>query len=303
MAQVEKYTAKAAIAIIAHCERTGGSHSNENIDPERTHLNYSLWPTDNPDKLKLSDSGVPGQSSARYAYRRLRDRLSQVSYLKRDDVNVLCDWCLHLGVDVPDEPEAKRKFFTAAVKQLAKKYGARNVLYAWVHEDEGGAHLHFGFVPVIKKALTLRKNASATKKAEYEKAVEEGKTETERVDANGLINKRHLQMWHGWFRKAMTEELGYDPGVHTGVTQALGGNMSVEQLKMTDEDWRKKRNAKVAAFHEKRRAEAAGKKASLDTIIAMSNPDKQKPQAAPEGKRRTLEDIIKGAAGRSGQRN
>lgn len=305
MAQIEKYTLQQAKAIIAHAERTGATHSNENIDPRRTKDNYSLWPPGHPDQLVL-DTGIEGQSSGRYAYQRLKKRLSEVSYLQRDDVNVLCSWCLHLGVDVPPGYESKRAFFEAAVRVMSHLYGEKNVLYAWVHEDEDGSHLHFGFVPVVRKPLKLRKNASEETRAEYEAAVAAGQTMIERVDANALITRKHLQGWHGWMTKQLVDILGYDPAMHTGVTQFLGGNATVPQLKKTGPHWRERRNAQVAAFHERRRALATGKKAGLDAQISVADPNRQRAQAAPgqeQGKKKSLSDMMKDAGSRSGSKN
>lgn len=303
MAQIEKYNLQQAKAIIAHVERTGARHGNESIDPARTKDNYALWPWGNPDRLIL-DTEIEGQSSARYAFQRLKKRLSEVHCLQRDDVNVLCDWCLHLGVDVPPGYASRRQFYEAAVRVMARMYGAENVIYAWVHEDETGSHLHFGFVPVVKKPLTLRKNASAATKAAYEEAVAAGNTVIEKVDANALINRRHLTGWHGFMTKQLTQILGYDPAMHTGVTQFLGGNATVPQLKKTGPNWRKKRNAQVAAFHEHRRAAAAGKKAGLDAQISVADPNRQRAQAAPgqtdRKEKPSLNDQIKGAGSRSG---
>lgn len=303
MAQIEKYNLQQAKAIIAHVERTGATHSNESIDPARTKDNFSLWPPRSPDQLIL-DTGVEGQSSGRYAFARLKKRLSEVSCLQRDDVNVLCDWCLHLGVDVPPGYQSKRDFYTAAVRVMAGIYGPQNVIYAWVHEDETGSHLHFGFVPVVRKELKIRKNASAAKRAEYEAAVAAGQTVVERVDANALINRRHLQGWHGFMTKKLVEILGYNPGMHTGITQYLGGNATVPQLKKTGPNWRKKRNAQVAAFHETRRAAAEGRKSGLDARISVADPNRQQAQAAPgqtEKKQSGLDALIKGAQDRGGR--
>lgn len=305
MAQIEKYNLQQAKAIIAHVERTGATHSNESIDPERTKDNFSLWPPREPDRLIL-DTGLQGQSSGRYAFARLKKRLDEVSCLQRDDVNVLCDWCLHLGVDVPPGYKSKRDFYEAAVRVMAGLYGPKNVVYAWVHEDETGSHLHFGFVPVVRKELKLRKNASPAKQAEYEAAVAAGQTMVERVDANALINRRHLQSWHGWMTRKMVEILGYNPGIHTGVTKFLGGNATVPQLKKTGPNWRKKRNAQVAAFHENRRAAMTGQKAGLAAKIAVADPNRQQAQATPgqtEKRKQSLTDKMNDAKSRSGGRS
>lgn len=302
MAQIEKYTLHQAKAIIAHVERTGATHSNKSINPELTSLNYNLWPPADPDKLIL-DTDTPGQSSGHYAWRRLQNRLSEVSRLDRDDVNVMCDWCIHLGPDVPPSYESYEDFFKACVRYICRLYGAENVVFAAVHMDEETPHIHIGFVPVVRKELKLRSNASKKTKEEYEAAVAAGKTVIERVDAHAVINRRHLQGWHGGFQKFMTAELGYDPAVYTGVTAALGGNLKVNQLKKKPTDWRRKRNKAADAFHTVRRAAKTGKKAGLGAKIAVSDPDRQRIQATPGQtirEPRRVNDLIKGAKDRGG---
>lgn len=303
VAQVEKYTLQQAKAIIAHVERTGATHSNESINPDLTRLNYNLWPPTDPDKLIL-DTETPGQSSGRYAWRRLEKRLSEVSRLDRDDVNVLCDWCIHLGPDVPPSYESYEAFFKACVRYICRLYGEENVVFAAVHMDEETPHIHIGFVPVVRKELKLRSNASNKTKEEYEAAVAAGKTVIERVDSHAVINRRHLQSWHGGFQQFMTAALGYDPAVYTGVTEALGGNMKVSQLKKQPKDWRRKRNKAADAFHTVRRAEKSGSRPPLDARQEYAEAKRNPPQANPyrtEKKPSGLDDLIKGAKDRGGR--
>lgn len=304
MANVEKYNMMQAIGLIAHCERTLPSHqSNPNIDVTRTKDNYALWPLEAPDQLVLNTE-IFGQSSGKYADKRLRKRLSQVSYLHRSDVNVLCSWCIHLGVDTLPGYENARDFFKACVRFVAGLYGPENIVYAWVHNDEDTPHIHIGFVPVIKKALKLRKNASEATKKAYEEAVAAGKTTIERVDADKLISLRHLQGWHPHFSSYMTTELGYDPGVHTGITEALGGDLSVHQLKRMSPKKVEERRKRTAAYHADRRAEKEGKKPSLDRMISIADPQSPKNTAGQpqEKKKLSIEDMIQNAAERSGKR-
>ena len=305
MAQVEKYTLQEAKGIIAHVERTGATHSNENINPELTKLNYNLWPPADPDKLIL-DTDTPGQSSGRYAWRRLMQRLSEVSQLDRDDVNVLCDWCIHVGPDVPPSYESHKNFFEACVRYIGRLYGEENIVFASVHLDEETPHIHIGFVPVVEKKIKLRKNASRQAQEEYEAAVAAGNTTIKKVDASSVINRNHLKSWHGGFQKFMTAELGYDPAVYTGVTEALGGNMKVNQLKKQPRDWRRTRNRAADAYHAIRRAEKAGVNPSLDARQAYVETKKNPPQSNPyrnqePAKRQGLDSIIGDAKGRSGK--
>ena len=285
MAQIEKYHMMAAMAIIAHCERTCDTHRNSKIDPARTGHNYSLWPPDAPDQI-----------AGRRAMPRLRNRLREVSMLNRKDVNVLCDWCIHAGADVPPGYANLREFFEACVRFVSQMYGPENIIFSWVHLDEDTPHIHIGFVPIVHKHLKLRKNASEATKKAYEEALDAGKTMIERVDADGLITRAHLQGWHRRFSDWMTAALGYDPGVYTGITEALGGNMTVKQLKKQGPDWAKERKEQADAFHAARRASREGERPALDDRITLAGP---KPQ---EAKQSGLDAMIQNAKGRMGKR-
>jgi len=161
-----------------------------------------------------------------------------------------------------------------------------------------------GFVPVVKKPLKLRKNASAAAKAEYEAAVAAGKTMIEVLDADSVITRKHLQDWHGGLTQHLIDELGYDPAVYTGITKAMGGNISVKQLKRKDAKWREQRNKQAAQFHEVRRAAKTGQKAGLDATLAMADPNRAKLQSQePPKEKKTsgLDALIKGAKDRGGR--
>lgn len=134
MAHVEKYTAAAVGHMLDHYGRSpddGVKRSNENIDPERTHLNYNL---------------APDHEGGQVAF--LKNRLAQVKVQKRADVNVLCDWVVTLpqGNYTPDQ---ERDFFQKSYDFLSARYGESNVVSAYVHMDESQPHLHFAFIPVV----------------------------------------------------------------------------------------------------------------------------------------------------------
>lgn len=256
MANMMKFTKMEAMAVIAHQERTCLTHSNENIREEDTHLNYSVWPIHDKDIYAVEKAG----------WANLTRRLSEVRHLKRKDVNVLVEWTIHLGPDVPTGYDNEEAFFKACMKYCAREYGAENICYGIVHVDEANPHLTVGFVPVVKKPLKLRKNASAAAQAEYKAAVAEGKTTIEVVDADSVITRKHLQGWHGGLTNYLVDELGYDPAVYTGITKDLGGNKTVKQLKRMPQDWRVQRNIRAAAFHERRRAALEGRPVDIDAL-------------------------------------
>lgn len=295
MAKMRHYTKMRAMAVIAHQERTCQSHSNDSIDPERTKDNYAVWPYDNPDKV-----------GEKHGWHRLLHRLSQVRVHHRKDVNVLIEWIIHLGVDVPPGFENEKAFFEACMRYCEMKYGKENIIYGLVHKDEETPHLTVGIVPVVKKERKLRKNASKKTREKYEAAMAAGDTMIEAVDADELISLKHLKDWHGGLKNFLIDALGYDPAVYTGITKELGGDMSVKAMKRKPASWREQRNKRAAAFHEKRRAEAGllgGRKAGLDAVIEMANPNPVRPQAQPAQeptKKAGLDSIIKNAKDRGG---
>lgn len=292
MASMMKFSKMEALAVIAHQERTCLTHSNENIDPERTKDNYSVWPPDRPDQV-----------GEKHGWQRLQQRLDQVKHLNRSDVNVLVEWVIHLGPDVPPGYENEKAFFEACMRYCVRKYGAENICYGIVHKDEETPHLTVGFVPVVRKAMKLRKNASAASRAAYEEAVASGNTTVEVLDADSIITRKHLQDWHGGLTQHLINELGYDPAVNTGITEALGGNVSVKQLKKMPSNWRENRNKFVKAFHSSRRAAVEGRKPALNDTMTLSGPKPQeRASMSPPPKGSSLDAIIGNAKNRSGER-
>lgn len=127
---VTKYTRGTLGHMLGHYDRTKDG-LGENVIPERTQLNYNLAVDDQP--LKQLDF--------------VHKRLGEVRYLKRKDVNVLCDWVVTMPKDLADE--YREPFFKAAYNFFAEKYGHDNVVSAYVHMDEMQPHMHFAFVPVV----------------------------------------------------------------------------------------------------------------------------------------------------------
>lgn len=104
-------------------------HSNKDIKPELTHLNYSL---------------LASEESAMERYER---RLSEVHCSKRADVNTLVSWIVTKPQDLPDGKE--EEFFRETYSFLVKRYGEENVIVAAVHKDESQPHIHFDFIPIV----------------------------------------------------------------------------------------------------------------------------------------------------------
>lgn len=113
---------------------------NENIDPERTHLNYDLLNRPNPYK---------------YAMERLdkieKEQKERTGKGFRSDAVKACSLIVYL----PKEKEAKgekyeREFFKGTLDYAINKFGKENILQAVVHKDENRPHIHIVALPITR---------------------------------------------------------------------------------------------------------------------------------------------------------
>lgn len=172
MANAQKYTRAACGHLAAHYERRKDEKGeyvkfgNQDIDPQKTHLNYNLGPRRGLEQIDF-----------------IRQRTTEARTLKRDDVNVMCSWVvtlpeyrhhnqsLHVS---PDKEQVERLFFERSYRFLCDRYGEQNVISAYVHKDEKTPHMHFAFVPVT----------------------EDKKRGGEKVSAKEVITKNDLKTFH-----------------------------------------------------------------------------------------------------------
>ena len=133
----EKLTRNEAKGRYVHNERKTRGHTNKDIDPERTHLNYYFK------KNELS-------------YIKEFDKLKKEKDLKghiKGNSIIMCEMIFTSDKDFFDnigEQETKR-YFEESYKFICnyKNLGKENIISAVVHLDEGTPHMHLIFVPVI----------------------------------------------------------------------------------------------------------------------------------------------------------
>lgn len=199
MAHLQKFTKASTGHLFYHYGRLKNERGeyvkfrNENIDTNRTELNYNLAPAGNQQEI-------------------LNKRLSEIKVQNRADVNVMCSWVLtapkELPVDKVDE------FFKESYKFLENRYGKENVISAYVHLDEVSPHLHFSFVPVVEDK----------KKGGFKLSAKE------RVDRSDLKSfHSDLQKTLDFWRESKGYE--FECNVLNGATEKAGGNKSIENLK------------------------------------------------------------------------
>ena len=132
-----KYKRENLKGIFRHNERRNKNYSNENIDKEKSYLNYSL-------------------KSPQYSYEKEFDRIREEYNLKgqiKTVSNIACEYIITSDHDYFEnigEEETKR-FFETAYKFVCeyKDLGKQYILSATVHRDEATPHMHLIFLPVV----------------------------------------------------------------------------------------------------------------------------------------------------------
>lgn len=132
-----KYKRENLKGIFRHNERRNKNYSNDNIDKERSYLNYSI-------------------KQPRYSYEKEFDRIKEEYNLKgqiKTVSNIACEYIITSNkqfFETVGEEETKRYFETAY--QFVTEYknlGEQYIMSAKVHMDEETPHMHLIFLPVV----------------------------------------------------------------------------------------------------------------------------------------------------------
>lgn len=209
MAEFSKYAAHSIGRLFLHNNRTsndGVTHSNENIDNERTVYNYHL-------KKGSVDE--------------LNERLSNLFVMfKKAETTVLGEMIVTLPKDTKKEDE--RDFFQAVYDFYCADFGEENIINAVVHKDEKTPHIHIDFVPALKGAPQFT-SVQGRKAIENWKLAHNGDPPAERLCCKGLINRAYLVKMHPRLSEFVKDSIGYEVEILNGAT--ANGNKTVLQLK------------------------------------------------------------------------
>ena len=132
-----KYKRENLKGIYRHNERRNKNYSNDNIDKERTYLNYSL-------------------KSPKYRYDKEFDMMREKYNLKgqiKTVSNIACEYIITSDKQFFEEigEEETRRYFKTAYKFVSeyKNLGEQYIMSAKVHMDEETPHMHLIFLPVV----------------------------------------------------------------------------------------------------------------------------------------------------------
>lgn len=145
VARMEKYKSSQLSGIYNHNERVFKNHSNKDIDPSRSHLNYELT---NRDRTQTYHKQIKEHIN--------ENRISSRG-IRKDAV--LCnEWVITSDKTFFEslDQEQTKKFFESAKNYFAEKYGEANIAYASVHLDESTPHMHLGIVPMKDGKLSSK---------------------------------------------------------------------------------------------------------------------------------------------------
>ena len=132
-----KYKRENLKGIYRHNERRNTNYSNENIDKDKSYLNYSI-------------------KSPKYRYDKEFDRLKEKYNLKgqiKVVSNIACEYIITSDKQFFDEigEEETKRYFETAYNFVAeyKNLGEQYIMSAKVHMDEETPHMHLIFLPVV----------------------------------------------------------------------------------------------------------------------------------------------------------
>ena len=210
MAAFAKYKKEAVGRLLLHNNRSGTDgveHTNEEIDNEKTHLNYHF-------KKGTAED--------------VKKRVDEVWKQNRGNYAVMGEIIVTLPQDVKARDE--RAFFRSVYDFYCADFGEKNIINAIVHKDETTPHIHLDFVPVVVGTKGLDKEKSWVKKALQEWEEENGDKEFERLACRTKIDRLYLKRMHERLSAYVAQDLGYHCSILNGAT--VNGNKTVLELKV-----------------------------------------------------------------------
>lgn len=143
MANVRKFSSMSDVGhMCAHYERSveNDNYSNTNIDRDKIYLDRTNLA---PDRGKQTDY--------------IKDQIEKLmdGRTMRKDAIRMCCWVVDAPKDMSEE--VKPRVFQAAYDFLIDRYGEKSgmgedvVISSYIHHSETTSHMHFAFLPVIKK--------------------------------------------------------------------------------------------------------------------------------------------------------
>lgn len=137
VARMQKMKSGNLVGIGNHNQRKTENHSNKDIDPSLSDLNYDLVGLTKNYKRDIENFINENKSTQRAI---------------RKDAVLINEWIITSDKKFFENlsQEETREFFSSAKDFFAENFGEENIRYAIVHLDESTPHMHMGIVPFDK---------------------------------------------------------------------------------------------------------------------------------------------------------
>lgn len=144
VARMQKMKTQNLGGIQKHNQREFNNNSNQDIDKDRSHLNYDLVNDGNIDYREKIMKTIESQKTSPRAVRK--------------DAVLVNEWILTSDNEFFKEigTEKTRDYFEKMGDFFKERYGEENVAYAQVHMDESTPHMHLGVVPMREGKLSSK---------------------------------------------------------------------------------------------------------------------------------------------------
>lgn len=216
--------------LLSHMERLRGpegKYGNQDINPERTHLNYDISPSLPPTYTDPCPSWSQQFFQGRDVRTRFEEKLEATKERQgrkiRSDAVVLVGAVVTLPAEYKDvTPAQKAEFFQRAYEYHRATFYQpmyQNEVYACVHMDETSPHLHYGFIPV---------------------------TEDGRLNAHKVVTPARLKTYHPGMDRYLRETIDW---YHGGIMREEGGPIeytTMSKLKAQPDNFSTVRKASAA---------------------------------------------------------
>ena len=169
-----------------HNERKTENHSNEEIEADKSHLNYDL---------------VSCSNYKEAIDKELSERYTKKTAIRKDAV-VATEFLFTSDKEFFDKlsPGEEKKYFEECLDFLKDKFGEKNIISAKVHKDEKTPHLHAVVVPLhddgslsMKKYVDSKKDLIKLQDSFFEKISKEF-PQLERGQSKTITESKHKDL-------------------------------------------------------------------------------------------------------------
>ncbi|EPA8332445.1 MobV family relaxase [Escherichia coli] len=234
--RMKKFQMSDVQGIQKHNQRQGKSKTNPDIIESKTHLNFDLI---NEGKIKYEQT-IKNKINERVKRKPRANSVVLSEFL----VTATPEYIQNLS------PQEQKKYFSSSLEFIQKKYGAENVLYATIHQDEANPHMHVGIVPITKdnrlaaKDLFNGKQVMIKLQDDFHAHIVKSGFDLQRGESKAETKREHISIHE--LKKNTEQELERLQKDVKGLVEAVKVSESVESIPVEKGGLFDRRNVRMA---------------------------------------------------------